>query len=112
NPKIPCLEASKHGILGFTKTIALEVATKGVTVNAICPGYVLTALVERQIPDTAKVRGMTIEQVKQEVLLAAQPTKQFVTVEQVASCALFLCSDAAASITGTHISIDGGWSAH
>ncbi len=104
--------ASKHGILGFTKTIALEVATKGVTVNAICPGYVLTALVERQIPDTAKVRGMTIEQVKQEVLLAAQPTKQFVTVEQVASCALFLCSDAAASITGTHISIDGGWSAH
>ncbi len=104
--------ASKHGIMGFTKTIALEVAEQGVTVNAICPGYVLTPLVEKQIPDTAKARGITEEQVKRDVLLAAQPTKQFVTVEQVAGTAVFLCSDAAASITGTNISVEGGWTAH
>ncbi len=104
--------ASKHGIMGFTKTIALEVAEQGVTVNAICPGYVLTPLVEKQIPDTAKARGITEEQVKRDVLLAAQPTKQFVTVEQVAGTAVFLCSDSAASITGTNISIEGGWTAH
>jgi 3-hydroxybutyrate dehydrogenase len=103
--------AAKHGILGLTKTVALEVATDGITVNAICPGYVLTALVERQIPDTAKARGMTEEQVKRDVLLAAQPTKKFVTVEQVAATTVFLLSDAAASITGTHISVDGGWAA-
>jgi 3-hydroxybutyrate dehydrogenase len=103
---------SKHGIMGFTKTIALEVAEVGITVNAICPGYVLTPLVEAQIPDTAKVRGITEEQVKRDVLLAAQPTKQFVTVEQVAGTAVFLCSDAAASITGTNISVEGGWTAH
>jgi 3-hydroxybutyrate dehydrogenase len=104
--------ASKHGIMGFTKTIALEVAEQGITVNAICPGYVLTPLVEKQIPDTAKARGITEEQVKRDVLLAAQPTKQFVTVEQVAGTAVFLCSDAAASITGTNIMVEGGWTAH
>ena len=104
--------ASKHGIMGFTKTIALEVAEVGITCNAICPGYVLTPLVESQIPDTAKARGITEEQVKRDVLLAAQPTKQFVTVEQVAGTAVFLCSDAAASITGTNISVEGGWTAH
>ena len=102
---------AKHGVMGFTKTIALEVAEKGVTVNAICPGYVLTPLVEKQIPDTAKARGITEEQVKRDVLLAAQPTKQFVTVEQIAGVAVFLCTDAAASITGTNISVDGGWTA-
>lgn len=103
--------ASKHGILGFTKTIALEVAEQGITVNAICPGYVLTPLVIQQIPDTAKARGITEEQVKRDVLLAAQPTKRFVTVEQVAGTAVFLCTDAGASITGTNISVEGGWTA-
>ena len=103
---------SKHGILGFTKTIALEVAENGITVNAICPGYVLTPLVEKQIPDTAKARGITEDQVRRDVLLAAQPTKKFVTTEQIAGTALFLCGDAAASITGTNISVDGGWTAH
>ena len=104
--------ASKHGILGFTKTVALEVAEQGITVNAICPGYVLTPLVEKQIPDTAKARGITEEQVKRDVLLAAQPTKQFVTVEQIAGTAVFLCTDVAASITGTSIAVEGGWTAH
>jgi len=104
--------AAKHGIMGFTKTVALEVAERGITCNAICPGYVLTPLVEKQIPDTAKARGITEEQVKRDVLLAAQPTKQFVTVQQVAGTAIFLCSDAAASITGTNISVEGGWTAH
>ena len=104
--------ASKHGLMGFTKTVALEVAEKGITCNAICPGYVLTPLVEKQIPDTAKARGITEAQVKHDVLLAAQPTKQFVTVEQVAATAIFLCSDSAASITGTNIMVDGGWTAH
>jgi 3-hydroxybutyrate dehydrogenase len=104
--------ASKHGIMGFTKTIALEVAENGITCNALCPGYVLTPLVMQQIPDTAKARGITEEQVKRDVLLAAQPTKQFVTVEQVAGTAVFLCTDTAASITGTNISVDGGWTAH
>lgn len=103
--------ASKHGIMGFTKTVALEVAQNGITVNAICPGYVLTPLVEKQIPDTAKARGITEEQVKRDVLLAAQPTKQFVTTEQIAGTAIFLCSDSAASITGTNISVEGGWTA-
>jgi len=101
--------AAKHGIAGFTKTIALEVAQCGITVNAICPGYVWTPLVERQIPDTMKARGMTEEQVKRDVLLAAQPTKEFVTVEQVASLALYLAGDLAASITGTMLQMDGGW---
>ena len=103
--------AAKHGIMGFTKTVALECAQEGVTVNAICPGYVLTPLVERQIPDTAKARGLTEEQVKRDVLLAAQPTKKFVTVEQIATTTIFLCSDAAASITGSHIAVEGGWTA-
>ncbi|MEP5761224.1 MAG: 3-hydroxybutyrate dehydrogenase [Litoreibacter sp.] len=104
--------AAKHGIVGFTKTIALETAEHGVTVNAICPGYVWTPLVEKQIPDTAKARGMTEEQVKRDVLLAAQPTKQFATVEEMAALAVFLCADGAKSITGTALPVDGGWTAH
>jgi 3-hydroxybutyrate dehydrogenase len=103
--------AAKHGIAGFTKTVALEVATSGVTVNCISPGYVWTPLVEKQIPDTMKARNMTREQVMNDVLLAGQPTKQFVTVEQVAALALFLCRDEAASITGANLSMDGGWTA-
>ncbi|MBZ0218232.1 MAG: 3-hydroxybutyrate dehydrogenase [Fimbriimonadaceae bacterium] len=104
--------AAKHGLAGLTKVTALEVAEFGVTCNAISPGYVLTPLVEAQIPDTAKSRGITEEEVKRDVLLAAQSTKKFVTVEQVAGTALFLCSDAAAQITGANISVDGGWTAH
>lgn len=104
--------AAKHGIAGLTKTVALEVAEHGITANAICPGYVLTPLVEKQIPDTAKARGMTEAQVIKDVLLAAQPTKQFVTVAQVAAMAVFLASTEAASITGTVLPIDGGWTAH
>ena len=103
--------AAKHGVGGLTKTVALEAATHGVTCNAICPGYVRTALVEKQIPDTAKARGISEEAVVRDVLLAAQPTKQFVTVEQVAALACFLAGDEAASITGTLQAIDGGWSA-
>ena len=103
--------AAKHGIAGFTKTVALEVAEHGITVNAICPGYVLTPLVEKQIPDTAKARGMTAEEVRRDVLLAAQPTKKFVTVEEVAALAAFLCSEQAASITGALLPMDGGWTA-
>jgi 3-hydroxybutyrate dehydrogenase len=103
--------AAKHGVSGLTKTVALEVAQLGITVNAIAPGYVWTPLVANQIPDTMKARDMTEEQVKRDVLLAAQPTKQFVTIEQVAELMLFLCSDAAASITGSTYSIDGGWTA-
>jgi 3-hydroxybutyrate dehydrogenase len=102
---------AKHGLAGFTKTVALELATFGVTANCISPGYVWTPLVEKQIPDTMKARGMTREQVMNDVLLAGQPTKQFVTVEQVAAMALFLCRDEAANITGTNISVDGGWTA-
>lgn len=103
--------AAKHGVAGLTKAVALELATSNITVNAICPGYVWTPLVERQIPDTMKARGMTEEQVKQEVLLKAQPTKQFITIEQVAAYAVFLCSPAAANITGAILSMDGGWTA-
>jgi 3-hydroxybutyrate dehydrogenase len=103
--------SAKHGIAGLTKTIALELATSGITVNCISPGYVWTPLVERQIPDTMKARNLTKEQVINDVLLEAQPTKQFVTIEQVASLALYLCTDAAAQITGTNLSIDGGWTA-
>jgi 3-hydroxybutyrate dehydrogenase len=103
--------AAKHGIAGFTKTIALEVAAQGITVNCISPGYVWTPLVERQIPDTMKARGLTKEQVINDVLLEAQPTKQFVTVDQVAGLAVFLCSDAASNITGANLSMDGGWTA-
>lgn len=103
--------AAKHGMLGLTKTVALEVAEAGITCNAICPGYVLTPLVEKQIPDTAKARGITEEEVKKDVLLHAQPTKQFVTTEQLGGLAVFLCSPAGASMTGTSLSMDGGWTA-
>lgn len=103
--------AAKHGIAGLTKTVALELATDHITCNAICPGYVWTPLVEKQIPDTMKSRNMTKEQVINDVLLHAQPTKEFVTVDQVAALALYLTSDAAAPITGTLLSIDGGWTA-
>ena len=103
--------SAKHGLAGLTKTVALELATFGVTANCISPGYVWTPLVERQIPDTMKARNMTRDQVINDVMLAAQPTKQFVTVDQVASLAVYLCSDAAAQITGANLSIDGGWTA-
>lgn len=102
---------AKHGLAGFTKTVALEVATFGITANCISPGYVWTPLVENQIPDTMKARNMTREQVMNDVLLAGQPTKEFVTAEQVAATALYLCSDAAAQVTGANLSIDGGWTA-
>jgi 3-hydroxybutyrate dehydrogenase len=104
--------AAKHGIAGFTKTVALEVAEQDITVNAVCPGYVLTPLVEKQIPDTAKARGISREAVIRDVLLAAQPTKKFVTVEEVAALTAFLCSNEAASITGAVLPIEGGWIAH
>jgi 3-hydroxybutyrate dehydrogenase len=102
---------AKHGLAGLTKTIALEAATDGITVNCISPGYVWTPLVEGQIPDTMKARGLTREQVLNDVLLAAQPTKEFVTSEQVAALALFLCRDEASAITGANLSMDGGWTA-
>jgi 3-hydroxybutyrate dehydrogenase len=102
---------AKHAIAGLTKTIALETATDGITVNCISPGYVWTALVENQIPDTMRARDMTREQVLNDVLLAAQPTKEFVTPEQVAAFALFLCRDEAKAITGANLSMDGGWTA-
>ena len=103
--------AAKHGLVGLTKTVALEVADAGITANCISPGYVWTPLVEGQIPDTMKARGMTREQVINDVLLAGQPTKQFVTVEQVAALASFLTRDEAANITGANLSVDGGWTA-
>jgi 3-hydroxybutyrate dehydrogenase len=103
--------SAKHGIAGLTKTVALELATFGITANCISPGYVWTPLVERQIPDTMKARNLTKEQVINDVVLAAQPTKQFVTADQVASLAVYLCSDAAPQITGANLSIDGGWTA-
>lgn len=103
--------AAKHGIAGLTKTVALETATAGITVNAICPGYVRTPLVEKQIPDTARARGISEEEVVRDVMLHAQPTKQFVRVEQVAALCVFLCEDCAAPITGAMLPIDGGWSA-
>jgi 3-hydroxybutyrate dehydrogenase len=103
--------SAKHGIAGLTKTVALELATFGVTANCISPGYVWTPLVEKQIPDTMKARNMTKEQVINDVLLTAQPTKQFVTVEQIAAFAVFLCSDSASQMTGSNFSMDGGWTA-
>ena len=103
--------AAKHGIAGFTKAVALETAQAGVTVNCISPGYVWTPLVENQIPDTMKARGLSREQVMNDVLLAAQPTKKFVTVDQVAALALFLCREEASAITGANLSMDGGWTA-
>ncbi len=103
--------AAKHGIVGFTKVVALETAREPITANAICPGYVLTPLVEAQIPDTMKARGMDRETVIREVMLDRQPSKEFATTEQDGGTTVFLCSDAAAQITGTTISIDGGWTA-
>ena len=103
--------AAKHGILGLTKTVALEVATSGITCNAICPGYVLTPLVEAQISDQMKAHDMDRDTVVREVMLEKQPTKQFVTVEEIGAAVSFLCSPAAGQINGTHLAIDGGWTA-
>ncbi len=111
SPNKSAYVAAKHGVAGFTKTVALEAAQDNITVNCISPGYVWTTLVENQIPDTMKSRGLTREQVMNDVLLAAQPTKRFVTPEEVASLALYLCSDGAQSITGANLSMDGGWTA-
>ncbi|MBN8816796.1 MAG: 3-hydroxybutyrate dehydrogenase [Sphingomonas sp.] len=111
SPNKSAYVAAKHGLAGLTKALALEVATHGITANCISPGYVWTPLVENQIPDTMKARGLTREQVMNDVLLAAQPTKEFVTPEQVAALALFLCGDDAKSITGANLSVDGGWTA-
>lgn len=101
--------AAKHGVVGLSKTVALETAEEDITCNAVCPGYVLTPIVEKQIPDQMAVHGMDRETVIREVMLSRQPSRDFVTVEQVAGTVAFLCSDAAAQITGTTISVDGGW---
>ncbi|WP_230482161.1 3-hydroxybutyrate dehydrogenase [Sphingomonas sp. Leaf21] len=111
SPNKSAYVAAKHGVVGITKTVALEVATDGITANCISPGYVWTPLVENQIPDTMKARGLTREQVVDDVLLKAQPTKQFVTIEEVAALAVFLCREEARSITGANLSVDGGWTA-
>jgi len=111
SPNKSAYVAAKHGIAGFTKSVALEAARDGVTVNCISPGYVWTTLVENQIPDTMEARGLTRDQVINDVLLAAQPTKRFVTPEEVAELALFLCRNEASSITGANLSMDGGWTA-
>ncbi len=111
SPNKSAYVAAKHGVAGFTKAVALEAAKDGVTVNCISPGYVWTPLVENQIPDTMQARGLTREQVINDVLLAAQPTKRFVTPEEVAAFVLFLCRDEAGSITGANLSMDGGWTA-
>ena len=111
SPNKSAYVAAKHGLAGLTKTVALETATAGITVNCISPGYVWTSLVENQIPDTMRTRGLTRDEVINDVLLAAQPTKQFVTPEQVAALALFLCRDEASAITGANLSMDGGWTA-
>lgn len=103
--------AAKHGIMGLTKTTALECATQNITCNAICPGYVLTPLVERQVTDLAVAKGMSEEQVKTEIMLKAQWTKKFVEVAELADTALFLCSNSAQNITGSSINVDGGWTA-
>jgi 3-hydroxybutyrate dehydrogenase len=104
--------AAKHGVLGLTKTVALEGAEHGVTCNAICPGYVWTPLVENQIADTAKARGIDREAVIRDVLLAAQPNKRFATVEEIGALTAFLCGPAGAAITGAALPVDGGWTAH
>jgi 3-hydroxybutyrate dehydrogenase len=111
SPNKAAYVAAKHGVAGFTKTVALEAARDGITVNCISPGYVWTPLVEQQIPDTMKARGLSREQVMNDVLLAAQPTKRFVTPEEVASLAVYLCREEARSITGANLSMDGGWTA-
>ncbi|MGZ8336083.1 MAG: 3-hydroxybutyrate dehydrogenase [Allosphingosinicella sp.] len=111
SPNKSAYVAAKHGIAGLTKTVALEVAQANITVNCISPGYVWTPLVENQIPDTMRTRGLTREQVMSDVLLAAQPTKKFVTVDQVAALALFLCRDEASAVTGANYTMDGGWTA-
>ena len=111
SPNKSAYVAAKHGIAGLTKSVALETARDGITVNCISPGYVWTELVERQIPDTMKTRGLTREQVMNDVLLAAQPTKRFVAVDEVAALAVFLCRGEAQSITGANLSMDGGWTA-
>ena len=103
--------AAKHGVVGMTKVVALETAEEPITANAVCPGYVLTPLVEAQIPDTMKEYDMDRDTVIREVMLARQPSKAFATVEQMGGTCVFLCSDAAAQITGTTISVDGGWTA-
>jgi 3-hydroxybutyrate dehydrogenase len=103
--------AAKHGVLGLTKAVALEVARSGVTCNAICPGYVKTPLVDAQISDQAKARGISEEQVMTDVILAAQPTKRFVTYEELGGLLLYLVSDAGASVNGAALSVDGGWTA-
>jgi len=103
--------AAKHGLLGLTRAVALETAQEGITVNAICPGYVLTPLVERQIPETARARGLSEEEVVRDIILHAQPTRRFVTTQEVGGLARFLCSDHAASITGAALPIEGGWTA-
>ena len=103
--------AAKHGIVGLSKTMALETAGQGITCNAICPGYVLTPLVEAQIPDQMKVHGMDRETVIREVMLLRQPSRQFATVEQIGGTVVYLCSPAADQVTGTTISVDGGWTA-
>ena len=103
--------ASKHGVDGFTKTVALELAETGVTANCISPGYVWTPLIEGQIPDTMKARGLTREEVINDILLAKQPTKKFVQVEEVGALAAFLCRKEAGNVTGANWSIDGGWTA-
>lgn len=103
--------AAKHGVVGLTKTLALETAEDPITCNAICPGYVLTPLVESQIPDQMKAHGLDRDTVIRDVILAKQPSKDFVTLDQVAQTAAFLCSDAAAQITGIALPVDGGWTA-
>ncbi len=111
SPNKSAYVAAKHGVAGFTKTVALETAKDGITANCISPGYVWTTLVENQIPDTMKARGLTRDQVINDVLLAAQPTKRFVTPEEIAGLALYLSGDSAGSITGANLSMDGGWTA-
>lgn len=101
--------AAKHGVVGFTKTVALETARDGITCNAICPGYVLTPLVEKQIDDQAQTHGIPRDEVVERIMLERQPTKRFVGIDEVASLAVYLCGDAASSITGTQLSVDGGW---
>jgi 3-hydroxybutyrate dehydrogenase len=104
--------AAKHGVVGLTKTVALETARQGVTCNAICPGYVWTPLVEKQIADQARAHRMSQEQVITDVLLTAQPNRKFASVEEIGALTAFLCSDNGASITGASLAVDGGWTAH